>query len=228
MKSIANRGIYFILSLVCISHFSCADATAASSSAATPSTDATASADAAANTSPRSESSAAPKDGSDPAAENKEAWTLDINEDHTCKMSCIDPHTDCAESQKLIDTMRIIYTAYAKADFKTAGDYLAENCTTFDGGSRRLISGKEAVMEDLKKKVMLYRDSHDAPLVSYTIDHPYAKVSGDLGIVTFVAYKQFGGNHPQRFESHCTDIFVKEDGKWKKMHYRSNWKKVSS
>ncbi len=88
-----------------------------------------------------------------------------------------------------------------------------------------MIVGKKAVLDDLKKKMHGWEVS-DSPLISYTMDHPYAKVNGDMAVVSFVAFKAFGGKHPQQFKSRCTDIFKKEHGKWKKLHYRSNWKEV--
>ena len=100
-----------------------------------------------------------------------------------------------------------------------------DDCTTFDEASKTLIVGKKAVLDDLKQKIHGWEVS-DSPLISYTMDHPYAKVNGDMAVVSFVAIKAFGGKHPQEFKSHCTDIFKKENGKWKKLHYRSNWKEV--
>jgi hypothetical protein len=58
------------------------------------------------------------------------------------------------------------------------------------------------------------------------IDHPFVRVMKDRATVTFIAERVFGGKHPGKFQSHCSDIFLKEDGVWKKVYYRSDWKQV--
>lgn len=141
-----------------------------------------------------------------------------------CKISCVDPHAACDESAKVIDTLRMLFDAVHKGDFETMSAYMDDGVTTFDEGTKKLIVGKEAVLADLRKK---FEINKALGLESLTIDTPYAKVTGNTAVVTFVAVKVFGGKKPARMESRSTDIFVKEGGKWKKMHYRSNWKKVS-
>ncbi|MGH9552778.1 MAG: YybH family protein [Terriglobales bacterium] len=145
-----------------------------------------------------------------------------------CKVECIDAHPACEESQKVIDTLKEIYEAFGRRDVQGCGKYFDENCSTFDEQSKQLISGKQAVMEDVRKKIERLADDKESPLVSYTIEHPYAQVKGDTAVVTFTATKVFGGKHPRTLQSHCTDIFVKKDGKWLKLHYRANWKPVAS
>ncbi|HEY9730650.1 MAG TPA: nuclear transport factor 2 family protein [Drouetiella sp.] len=143
------------------------------------------------------------------------------------KISCVNPHAACAESEKVLDTLKVLFRAYSKGDLETAGKYMDDDCTTFDESSKSLIVGRKAVLEDMRTKIHGWEVS-DSPLISYTMEHPYAKVDGDMAVVSFVAFKEFGGKHPQKFKSHCTDIFKKEDGKWKKLHYRSNWKEVTA
>jgi hypothetical protein len=37
--------------------------------------------------------------------------------------------------------------------------------------------------------------------------------------------KELGGEHPQKFEEHCTDVFVKHGQDWKKLNFRGDgWK----
>lgn len=141
------------------------------------------------------------------------------------KISCVNPHAACAESEKVLDTFKVLFRAYSRGDLETAGQYMDDDCTTFDEASKSLIVGRKAVLEDMKKKIHGWEVS-DSPLVAYTMEHPYCRVDGDMAVVSFVAFKEFGGKHPQKFKSHCTDIFKREDGKWKKLHYRSNWKEV--
>lgn len=151
-----------------------------------------------------------------------QGWEVDAS---GVKISCTNPHAACVESEQVLDTLKILFRAYSKGDLETAGQYMDDDCTTFDEASKTLIVGRKAVLDDLKKKLHGWEVS-DSPLTAYTMEHPYAKVTGDMAVVSFVAIKEFGGKHPQKFKSHCTDIFKKEDGKWKKLHYRSNWKEV--
>lgn len=150
-------------------------------------------------------------------------WNIDNGK---CKISCVDPHAACTESEHVLDTLKILFKAYSKGDFETAAKYMDDGVTTFDESTKTLIVGKEAVIKDLKSRIQVW-ESSDSPLVSYTMEHPYAKVTGDVAVVSFVAVKVFGGKHPQKLESRCTDIFKKENGKWKKLHYRSSWKEVT-
>jgi ketosteroid isomerase-like protein len=140
-----------------------------------------------------------------------------------CQINCIDPHPSCSESAKVIETVQLMYKAFSEKDLVTVGKYLDENCTTFDEATQKLIKGKTAVLEDMKLKLTQMEDE-DSPLVSYTIDNPYAQVTGDTAVVSFTAIKKLGGKDPHTMESHCTDIFKKEGDKWLRMHYRSNWK----
>ncbi|CAN5711549.1 hypothetical protein BH10CYA1_BH10CYA1_06510 [soil metagenome] len=163
-----------------------------------------------------------PNTNSKSSETNYQGWEVDSA---GVKISCTNPHAACLESEKVLDTLKILFRAYSKGDLETAGQYMDDDCTTFDEASKTLIVGRKAVLDDLKKKIHGWEVS-DSPLTAYTMEHPYAKVDGDMAVVSFVAVKEFGGKHPQRFKSHCTDIFKKEDGKWKKLHYRSNWKEV--
>jgi len=138
---------------------------------------------------------------------------------------CIDPHAACSESEQVLETLKAYVQAASRSDFVTCAKYMDDGCTTFDDTTKELIVGKQAVLDDLKKRLIRY-SSKDDPLILYTIEHPYAKVTGDLAVVTFCSTKKFGGIKPKVFQSRCTDIFQKEDGIWKKVHYRSAWKEV--
>jgi hypothetical protein len=150
-----------------------------------------------------------------------------FEEPTVCKVDCVDPHPACEESQKVIETLKQIYEAYGRNDLAAVAPFIDDNCTTFEQNSNKLIVGKKAVLEDIQKRIDTYMNDRESPLLSYTIKSPYAEVKGDTAVVTFMAYKTFGGKHPQKLESHCTDIFVKKDGKWLKMHFRANWQPVS-
>ncbi|MBZ0185441.1 MAG: nuclear transport factor 2 family protein [Candidatus Obscuribacterales bacterium] len=143
------------------------------------------------------------------------------------KVSCSNPHAACSESEVVIDTLKKIAAAYTSGDFVEFEKYLDDGVTTFDKRSKKLLVGREAVMTELKKR---WHESHIGkdPVVSYKIEHPYARVDGDTAVVTFHATKVIGGEKHGTFESECTDVFVRKDGSWKKLHYKSDWKKIKS
>lgn len=144
------------------------------------------------------------------------------------KVECVDPHACCAESEKVIETLQTLTKAYIHSDLKTIEEHMDDHCTTFDESTGKLVTGKENVLSDLKAKFVRYAPDGETPLKSFTIDHPYAKVTGDTAVVTFVAYREIGGKHPVKQKSNVTDVFVKHEGVWKKLHYRGAWKKISS
>ncbi|HEY9784306.1 MAG TPA: nuclear transport factor 2 family protein [Candidatus Obscuribacterales bacterium] len=150
----------------------------------------------------------------------------DAAEPEKCQISCIEPHAACTESEKVIETLKEITAALNDGDLETVSSYLDDGCTTFDKGTKKLIVGKQAVLDDLKRRIAAHNATSQEPLKAYTIDHPYAKVNGDVCVVTFVAHKEYGGKHPMKMESRCTDIFVRRGEKWKKLHYRSDWKRA--
>lgn len=140
-------------------------------------------------------------------------------------VSCIDPHTCCKESEKVLETLQTMVKALNNGDWKTYENYLDDHCTTFDENSKKLIAGKENVLADMRAKVDKYAQN-GTPFVSVTIDHPYAKVMGETAVVTLVAIRQYGGKHPFKEECKVTDVFVKHGETWKKCHFRGAWKRV--
>ncbi len=157
--------------------------------------------------------------------ESKTATALSMNT--SCEAKCIEPHAACAESAKVIDTLQELANAVNKHDLTAIAEYLDDSVTTFDEGSKKLVVGKEAVLADLKTKLERFSLNGENPLLSYTIVHPYAQVSGNTAVVTFTALREFGGNNPHKEKCNATDVFVKVDNKWKKLHYRGRWKKLS-
>lgn len=144
-----------------------------------------------------------------------------------CHVKCTDPHAACKESQKVIDTLNDLVKAMNEGDFSTVGEYMDENVTTFDEDSKKLLCGREAVLAEMKKRYEKAVAQAGGGTVSYHIEQPYAQVSGDRATVTFLLRKTISGKTPICLESHSTDVFVKHEGKWKKLHYRGSWKKVS-
>jgi hypothetical protein len=143
-----------------------------------------------------------------------------------CKVSCVDPHSGCPESAKIIEELKEIVHALNTGNVDKAAEFYDDNCTSIDKKTKKVISGKQAVIDDLKIRMEAHNPNSKEPLKSITIDRPYAFVHGDTATVTFVAYKEYGGEHPYKMESHCTDIFVKRGEMWKKLHYISNWKRI--
>lgn len=157
------------------------------------------------------------------AAETAEA---DCNDQNECVISCIEPDTACKDSQEVVDTLRKLVAAYIAMDLDTVSQYIAEDCTTFNESTKELIAGKQNVLNNIKSKFELHGPGGSEPLEFYRIEHPYARVDGDEAVVTFVAVKKIKGPHARLMKSNVTDIFIKEDGLWKKLHYRGNWKEV--
>ncbi len=142
-----------------------------------------------------------------------------------CKVSCVEPHADDEEAQKVIDTLQAMADALNKGDTVKYESYLDDGCTTFDEGTKRLIIGKQAVMENMTTREQTADNEH--PPVSITIDHPYAQVHGDTAVVTFKAIREVGGKHPRTEVCNATDVFIKSGDSWKRLHFRGLWKKVS-
>jgi hypothetical protein len=141
------------------------------------------------------------------------------------EVTFVEPDTVSEEEGKVLQSLKAIYEAYLRGDWATFEKHLDPSCTKYDGDTKLRFTGSKAIIERMQLEMANYLKS-DSPLVSYTIDHPYARINGDMATVTFVAIRVFGGKHPATYESHCSDIFLKEDGMWKKVYYRSNWKLV--
>lgn len=143
-----------------------------------------------------------------------------------CKIKCVDPHAACEESAKVIQVVLNMYKAYSEGDLDTLAKYLDKDCTTFDEGTKKLISGRDAVLAEIKGWLNKNSSTANAPLIAYTIEHPFCQVSNDQAVVTFTALKELGGEHPRKFKSRCTDIFRKDGESWVRTHYRSNWTEI--
>ncbi len=143
------------------------------------------------------------------------------------KIHCTAPHAACSESAQVLDIVKDYYKSLSEHDFAAISKHIDEHCTKFDQTTGKLIVGREAIIEDIKQQLEKSAPGSKRPLLSFTIDHPYAHVLGDNAVVTFTAYKEFGGEHPQKYESRCTDIFKREGSSWMKISYRSNWKEIN-
>lgn len=143
-----------------------------------------------------------------------------------CQVHCKEPHAACEESQKVIDALHQQTRLLSRGDFKGLAEMMDEHVTTFDDNNKKLISGRDAVIADMKSRYEKSLALSEGGTVTYTIDRPYARVSGDYCTVTFVLHKKVSGKVNVAYESHSTDVFVKEDGHWKKLHYRGAFKQL--
>jgi len=144
----------------------------------------------------------------------------------SCSVKCNDPHPACSEAARVIDTLNTLTQLINDGKFDAMGEYFDEGVSAYNGDTKKMIIGKEAVLADIKSRYETHLKGEH--LVSYTIDQPYAKVTGNRAVVTFVAKKIISGSHPVSMESHSTEVFVKDGDKWKTLHYRGAWKKSSS
>jgi hypothetical protein len=142
-----------------------------------------------------------------------------------CKVTFVEPHKACSQSAEVLKVLQTIITAYAEGDVATLEKYVDDGCTVQEDHSHKYLIGKEQVLDNYKH--IFERHQEESPLVSLVIDHPYAKVTGDIAIVTYHATKEIGGKNPRKYASKITDVFVKEGNSWKKLRCHSSWKKVS-
>ncbi len=147
----------------------------------------------------------------------------------SCSVSLSKPINDVAdaESQAVIKVLNAITRALADHDFKAMAKYLDKDCTTYDESSHKLVVGRDAIISDVESKVNQEEEKLKAPPIKFEVDRPYVQVTGERAVVSFVLIKEIAGEHPARYESHCSDIFVKRDGNWKKLHYCGDaWKEI--
>lgn len=143
------------------------------------------------------------------------------------KVKCVDGTACCPEAQRVLEVVQKLVGAYAKGDLTTYEHYLDDKCTLMDEAHSQMKVGKTEVLAHLKESFAEHAPGGPKPLISLTIDQPYAKVHGQSCVVTFVATLQTGGEHPQTERANITDVFVKRDGEWKKSYWRGRWELVS-
>ncbi len=131
------------------------------------------------------------------------------------------------ESQKVIRVMELITRALAQRDFVGMTRFMDKGCTTFDEATGKVIVGRDKVIADVQQKLATQENLAHERITDFTIDQPFVRVNGNVATVSFVLIKEVAGTPPQKFESHCTDVFIKNGGDWKKLHYRGdNWKLI--
>lgn len=149
---------------------------------------------------------------------------------HACRVKCTEPHAACDEAKKVLDILQKLVTAYSVGDIETYEKYLDDNCVVLETGKNNVVSGKADVLKRLKTHFIEHQPGGSKPLKSFHIDQPFAKVSdkGDTCVVTFVATKEVGGSNPHTERANVTDVFVKRNGDWKKLHWQGKWEVVSA
>lgn len=161
------------------------------------------------------------------AESETKATTAGTTSKKVCHVKCNDPHAACSESAKVIEALQHLTRLISQGDFNDLAQHLDADVTTFDDSSKKLVTGREAVIANLKEKWERAHKRAQNDVVSYTIDSPYAQVKGDTATVTFIARKVIGGPNPATYVSHSTDVFKKEGDRWVAIHYICSWKKVS-
>lgn len=142
-------------------------------------------------------------------------------------VKCLDPHACCEESKRVLEVLQKLVAAYSVGDLKTYETYLDDNCTVFEEGSKKMLVGKPKILEELKHKFAEHGPGGKQPLLSFTIDQPFAKITNDTCVVTFVAHKEVGGANPHKEKCNVTDVFVKRGDNWKKLHWAGQWQTVT-
>lgn len=138
-----------------------------------------------------------------------------------CPVKMVDPtHCGGNECEKVIDVVRGITKALADQDFETMRNYMDENCSCYDERSKKLVTGRDNIIADIKAHFDTEEKRRKVSAIGFTIDHPYAKVDGDMATVNFQLIKEIGGEHPVKYAAPCTDVLVKKDGQWKKLMFR--------
>jgi hypothetical protein len=159
------------------------------------------------------------------AASSIAAKTTQVGDDE--RVHCVDPTACCEESKKVIDVVNKLVAAYATGDISTYEHYLDDKCTLFDESNKEMTVGKEAVLAHLKSSFAEHSPGGPNPLISLTIDQPYAKVHGDRCVVNFVATLKTGGEHPHTERAKVMDVFVKRGGEWRKSYWQGKWEPIA-
>jgi hypothetical protein len=145
-----------------------------------------------------------------------------------CAVKMVDPTQSGADADKIVELLRGITKALADHDFTGMAKFMDENCSCYNEHTKKLVTGRDNIIADVKNNVEAEEHRLKVPPIEYTVDHPYVRVTGsDTATVNFVLIKKIGGDRPQQYESHCTDVFMKHDGEWKKVLFRGDdWKQV--
>ena len=127
------------------------------------------------------------------------------------------------EAQKILRAINQFKDALIKEDFDKLSTFLHEDATSFNEHTKKLIKGKENVLQNLKTIMKGFSSHSKTPLKKYTIKNPYINVSGKQATATYFAVATFGGSSPCQLSSNVTEVFQKQGSAWKRLHYRGHW-----
>jgi ketosteroid isomerase-like protein len=144
----------------------------------------------------------------------------------TKPMDTADAASSQGEAQEVIDVLQTMGKAYARGDIAGYIEHLDDNCSVYDEHKNKMVEGKQSVITALKQLFAKRSEPGADRIVSYTIDQPYVKVTGDTAVVTYRALEVIGGGHPRKMQGAMSDVFKKEDGHWMKVHQRAVWKRM--
>jgi ketosteroid isomerase-like protein len=120
-----------------------------------------------------------------------------------------------AEAPQVEAILQSMIKAYGEGDLTAYAKFLDEKCSRLDERSKKMIEGKSAIVANLKELFASHAKGGSEPLVSFTVDQPYIKVTGDMAVATFWGVQETGGSTPSKAQGLVTYVFAKLDGVWK-------------
>jgi len=127
-----------------------------------------------------------------------------------------------AESADVLGALKKLLAGLGQRNLELIGACLSEDVVAFDDHNGKLMSGKEAVLEQIKKNVIGTKDQ--SPVKRIVVHDPFVRVKGDTAMVSFRATKELADEQKSKLESWCSEVFERKDGQWLVLQYRSNWK----
>jgi hypothetical protein len=137
------------------------------------------------------------------------------------KVSSVNAYKTAGEEKEVIAVLETMCRSVVDHNFAEFRKHLDESCTTYIENTKEFIQGPDNIVKDLKARIAAAEQRLHAPILTYTIDRPFATVAGNTATVNFFVIQEVGGEHPQKLEAHCTDVFVKRDKEWKRLHFRA-------
>ncbi len=142
-----------------------------------------------------------------------------------CKFECTGVQVVDGPGKEVVEVLEKMMKALELEDYQGFAATLEDDASMVDESTKEMTVGKEAILVKIKS-CLIQRPQNGAPLLHFQIQEPFARVKGDTGVVTFSAIKEYGGKHPYKMQSRCSDVFGLKDGKWLLIHHRAAWKKV--
>jgi hypothetical protein len=140
-----------------------------------------------------------------------------------CKFECTDPQTVDAQGKQVIDVLVKMMKSLESENYQEFSETLENDASMSDTSTKEMTAGKEAILAKIKSTIAKGQ-KEGSPLIHFEIRAPFVSVKGDTAVVIFSAFKEYGGRHPYKMRSRCSDVFVLRDGKWLLIHHRTDWK----